>query len=229
MNQTMTKAILSAAWSMLTLWGVLAAGPAQSATLHYTPNMTMQSLANRPDTDMVEFSNGRRVSVAQIRRLDAAAKIIQAPKVNKLPATLKAKPTGKNILVTNGRELAIALKNSNNDTIELPSGRRVTVGLVKFMQPYIEKKLGRKLDEIPKRPELTGPAIPVSRNTTKEEWKAILRKPDTTILQAPNGARITLGELKPYIMKKPRTAPPVSPSKTPTPPAGTLKRQGGVK
>ncbi len=200
-------------------------GIAQSAMLKHAPGMTVESLAGRPDTDVIQFSNGRQVTVGQMRKLDAAAKIMRQPKVDKLPASLKARPTGSNVVVSNGRELASALKRPDNDTIQLPSGQRVTVGIVRFLQPYIEKKLGRKVDDIPRRPDLTGPAISVSKNTTKEEWKTILRKPESTILQGPNGARVTVGELKPYLIKQARTVPKGTPVKTSAPvPAG---RGGG--
>ncbi len=204
----------------------LLTGTARSATLKHTPGMTVGSLAGRADTDVIQFSNGRHVTVGQMRRLEAAAKIMRAPRADKLPASLKAKPTGSNIVVSNGRELATALKRPDNDTMQFPSGQRVTVGVVRFLQPYIEKKLGRKMDQVPTRPDLTGPAVNVSKNTTKEEWKNILRKPDSTVLQSPNGARVTIGELKPYLLKRTQARPAGTPVKTSAP---LPVRKGGGK
>jgi hypothetical protein len=49
------------------------------------------------------------------------------------------------------------------------------------------------LDTLPQRPDLSGAAIKVDANS---DWKALLQRPDQTVLESPNGTRITVGELK---------------------------------
>ncbi|MBF8258914.1 MAG: hypothetical protein HW377_1288 [Actinobacteria bacterium] len=77
--------------------------------------------------------------------------------------------------------------------MRLPSGRLATVGQIKLVQPLIEKKIGRSLSSIPKRASLSGPAVKV---TAKSDWKEIIARPDGTVLESPDGTRITVGELK---------------------------------
>ncbi len=61
----------------------------------------------------------------------------------------------------------------------------------------VEKKLGHSLADTGHAPNLAGPVLNVTRTTTKEEFIAIFRdKPDDTVLQAPNGKRITVRDLK---------------------------------
>jgi hypothetical protein len=170
---------------------------AEAGVVKYTPNMRMTDLAGRPDTDHVEFSGGRRVSVGDLRRLTATAQQMRAAAPgSRLPATLKIKPAATGTRINNASDLAAALKRSDNETVQFPSGRLATVGQVKLLQPLVEKQLGRKLTAAPLRPNLAGPAIKVSQSTTKDEWKGILQKPDSTVIESPSGKRITVGELK---------------------------------
>ena len=104
--------------------------------------------------------------------------------------------------VNNAADLAAALKHSDNESVQLPSGRLATVGQIKRLQPMVEKQLGRKLTSIPQRPNLEGPAIKISKNISKEEWKGIFQKPDNTVLESPSGKRITVGELKKTLSAK---------------------------
>ncbi len=175
----------------------------------YTPNMPANALVGRPDSDFVELSDGRRLRVGDVRRLTATAQKMRVAPVRQLPPALTAKPAATGKRVNNAAELAAALKLPDNETVVLPSGRRVTVGQIKFVQPQVEKRLGRQLTSAPQRPGLTGPAIKISKSTTKDEWKSILQKPDGTVIESPNGTRITVGELKQALAggKSPAGAP----------------------
>ena len=189
-----------------------------SGIIKYSPNVTVHSLVSRPDTDVVEFSNGGRLSVADIRRLQAAQQKMRAAKPgSRLPAALKVKPAATGKLVNTPADLSAALKRSDNETVRLPSGRLVTVGQIKVVQPLVEKRLGRSLAVLPKEQDLSGPAIKISKSTTKSEWMAIFQKPDNTIIESPNGKRITVGRLKQEMIQRDKAAP------RRTPPASTQK------
>jgi len=141
--------------------------------------------------------------LGDVRRLTATAqKMRSAAPGSRLPAALKMKPAATGIRVNNAADLAAALKRSDNETVQLPSGRLATVGQIKLVQPLVEKRLGRKLTAVPSRPNLAGPAIKISKSTTKDEWKGIFQKPDSTVLESPNGTRITVGELKQALKAK---------------------------
>ncbi|HEX9627027.1 MAG TPA: hypothetical protein VGA00_08835 [Acidiferrobacterales bacterium] len=173
------------------------ASPALKADPHvlrFTPGMPQNALAGRPDSDFVELSDGRRLRVGDVRRLKQAAQRMRAAD-KPLPPALTVKPASSGKPVGNADELAAALKLPDSATLQLPSGRRVTVGQIKFFRPQIEKRLGRPLVTTGKR---TGPAIKVGANA---DWKSLLQKPDTTVLEAPDGTRITVGELKQSLAK----------------------------
>jgi hypothetical protein len=188
-----------------------AVGPAAVATpniIKYNSKITAPSLAGRPDSDFVEFSNGRRLSMGDIRRLQAAQQKMRAAKPgSRLPAALKVKPavTGKRL--NTSADIATALKRPDNETVRLPSGRLVTMGQIKFVQPLVEKRLGRSLATLPKEKDLSGPAIKITKTTTKSEWMTIFQKPDNTVLESPNGKRVTVGRLKQEMIQRSKAAP----------------------
>jgi hypothetical protein len=175
--------------------------------IKYNSTITAQSLAGRPDSDFVEFSNGRRLRVRDIRRLQTVQQKMMAANPGRLlPAALKVKPASKGRLLNTQADIVAALKRPDSETVQLPSGRLVTVGQIKFVQPLVEKRLGRSLTQI-KQNNLEGPAIKITKTTTKSEWVTILRMPDSTVLESPNGKRITLGKLKQEMTQKRKIAP----------------------
>lgn len=172
----------------------MAAAAAQPGVLKVVPNMPANALAGRPDTDLVELSDGRRVRVGDIRRLTAAAKRIQAAAPgSKAPQAFRTKPAATGTPVSRAADLSAALQRADNETVVLPSGRRTTVGMIRLLQPEVEKRLGRPISAGAVPAARSGPAVKVGANA---DWKVILEKPDATVLEAPNGARITVGELK---------------------------------
>lgn len=162
--------------------------------LKFSPNLSAAELAKRPDTDLIELSNGRRISLGAIRQLRERAQKLRANTPNsRLPKAFTTKPAATGMVVSNSSDLAAALKLSDDTTVVLPSGKRITVRMLRFLQPEIERQLGRSLMTGAEAPKRVGPAIQVNRKTN---WKEILQKPDDTILESPNGKRITVGELK---------------------------------
>lgn len=193
---------------------MIGAALAEPGIVKYTPDMTVNSLAGRPDTDLGELKNGRRVSLGDLRRLEAAAQKMRAPKVDLMPAVLKLKPAATGTPVKTAADLVAALKLPDNATVQLPSGRLATVGQIKLVQPLVEKRLGHSLAMVVQRPNLTGPAIKIMKGTTRAQWEDILKKPDTTVLESPNGKRITVGEAKQYLAKNNTAIPGAAPRKT---------------
>ncbi|MEZ4601470.1 MAG: hypothetical protein R2940_16905 [Syntrophotaleaceae bacterium] len=171
--------------------GVQPAGP---HVVPISPDLRLSSLASRPDSDQVELSDGKRVRLGELRRMDQAARRLRsAPATAIVPAPLRHKPAATGKRVDSPTALAEALKYPDNETIELPSGHRLTVGQLRFLQPQIEKRLGRSINNLNQRPDLSGRA---TRVTGKSDWKALLNQPDHTVLESPGGKRITVGELK---------------------------------
>jgi len=194
---------------------MIGAALAEPGIMKYTPNMTVKSLAGRPDTDLIELKNGRRVSVGDLRRLDTAAQKMRAPKIDRMPAVLKVKPAATGIKINNAADLAAALKLPDNATVQLPSGRFATVGQIKLVQPLVEKRIGHSLTMMVQRPNLSGPSIKITKGTTRAQWESILKRPDNTVLESPNGKRITVGEAKQYLAKNFKAMPSAAPALAP--------------
>ena len=198
--KTPSRAPALAAAALLLTAGAAVAAP---GVVTHTANLRVADLAGRPDTDLVEFPGGGRISVGTLRRLEAAAPKLRAPGSFRLPAALGARPAATGLRLSNAADLAEALKRPDSETVQLPSGRLATLGQIRFVQPQVEKGLGRSLTAFPRRAALSGPAVKVSGGTTADEWKGIFQKPDATVIESPNGTRITVGELKQAL----RTAP----------------------
>jgi len=171
--------------------------PALSAppeVIKFSRTMPIDALAGRADTDLVELSDGRRLKVADVRRLTQTAQQIRAAVPgSRMPQALKIKPAAKGTPVRNANDLAAALKRPDSETLELPNGRTLTVGQLKLVREEVELRLGHSLANLPQRPDLRGAAIKVDANS---DWAALLQRPDNTVLESPNGTRITVGELK---------------------------------
>jgi hypothetical protein len=188
-----------------------AGGPAtvssQQNVIKFSPNLPASAFNGRPNTDVVEMPDGRRVKLGDIRRLKDMAKRLRAtPPGSKLPNAFRTRPAATGTPINNAADLSAALKRPDTDTVVLPSGRRVTVGMIRQFQPQVEKRIGRPLAAGAKPPDRSGPAIKIDKKT---DWKAILAKPDATVLEAPNGSRITVRELRQALAAAPsRRSPP---------------------
>jgi hypothetical protein len=192
-NSILSKSRFLAA-AAVTVFFVCIGGPnigiaAPEPMVHkFTPGMKMSDLAGRPDTDLMILQNGGRMSLGDIRKLgDKSRKIRAAVHNRRLPEAFKIKP-GNVVHVSTRADLSAAL-SQKGATIEFNNGKRIPVAMIKELQPYIEKKLGRKLD-------MPGNTINV---TAKSDLKSLLNQPDNTVLESPNGRKITVGELKQFM------------------------------
>ncbi len=208
---------------------------ASNVVLKHTPGMTVQSLAGRSDQDLIELPGGRRVTVGYMRSLQALSQAMRTPRAKNPnfvrlrqqgPQAFQVKPAASGTRITGAGGLAAALKSlPDKDTVQLPNGRLATMEQIRLVQPLVEKKLGRRIDVAPMRPALSGPAIKVSSQTSKEEWKKILQGPENRILEAPNGQRLTVYELNQYLTSN-RANKPAS-GKSPVPAKATQPPQKG--
>ncbi len=137
---------------------------------------------------------GTVVSAADLSRVSRISKALRKNKKKKLPKALTLKTRKRGTKVKNLEDIKKALKRRSKDTLILPSGQRLTVGLLKLIQPQVEEQLGRGLTAKKDRARV----IKVGKKT---DWKSVLQMPDNTILQAPNGKKITVIQLKSTLAK----------------------------
>lgn len=189
-----------------------APGQLRPTIIKFNRNMPPNALLGKPDTDLVELSNGKRMKVGDIRRITAIANKnrITAPKSLE-PKAVKLRPAATGgIPLRSKADLNNALQQrQDSDTVVLPSGRRTTVAMLRMVQPQVEERRKQLRPTTMQRPNLTGPAM---RVTADSDWAAILKQPDSTILESARGKRITVGELKQSLassLKQPAAAPQI--------------------
>jgi len=181
----------------------------QPAIIKFNRNMPPNALQGRPDTDLVELSSGKRMKVGDIRRLTSIAhkNRTTAPKSLE-PQALKLKPAATGGIAIRGKnDLQAAMQRPDSETVVLPSGKRTTVGMLRLLQPQIEERRQQLRVANKPRPDLSGPAVRISAGT---DWYALLKQPDSTVLETAQGKRITVGELKQNLVnsgKQPFAAP----------------------
>ena len=176
----------------------ISAAGIQPNIIKITANTSSSILLGRPDTDILELPSGRQMKLGDLRRFSNISQKLKTPPQKKSMTAkhvFKVKPKGQGIAIKNSSDLAAALKRSDTDTVALPSGRRATVGQIRFLEPYIEKRVGHKITQT-RQIDNKANTLKIQATTDKAYWKNILEKPDNTILEAPDGTRITVGELK---------------------------------
>jgi hypothetical protein len=195
---------LAIAVGLLTAGAALAAATvAQPTIVKLTPGMTSQAIVGRPDTDMIEFPNGRQMSVGAARRAQAHLDELRRPRMSSLSAGLKLKPAATGTRVTSPSDLVAALQRSNSETLQLPSGARLTVAQLKVLQPEVEKRLGQPLASLRQRPARIGTVVKVGPTTQQAQWVELMKNsPDTTVLEGPQGELTTVGELKQELKRR---------------------------
>lgn len=178
---------------------------AAANVVKFTPNLRLSALAARPDSDLVELSDGRRVRLGEARRLEAAVQKARAARHPDVLPALARKPAATGVPVRDPSELAAALKRNDQDTVVLPSGRRATVAQLRIAKELADKQRASAAASASQRPNLAGPAI---RVTAQTDMKALMSRPDSTVLESPKGTRVTVGEIKQYFAQKNRAAAP---------------------
>lgn len=169
---------------------------AQSNMLKITPGMTSADLAGRPGSTLVVLSSGKTIKLGRLRHLLELSRKAKLAKASPMPRGLALKPAQTGYPVKSGQDLSAALKRPDSDTLQLPSGRKITVGMLRYLQPLVEQQLGRKISDASPRGGKNAKVIKIKKTADKAYWESILKKPGATVLENPDGKRITVGDLK---------------------------------
>ncbi len=163
----------------------------EPSIIKYNRTVPISAMHGRSDNDLVEFASGKRVRLGELRKLDAFSKKLKATPDKHLITGLRQQPSDHpKLTIRSAAELTAALKFNNTDTIQLPSGKRYTVAQLRLAEEMVKKNLG-----IEPKKRMMKPAE-IIQITPKTDWKTVLKTDDNTILQSPNGTRITVLELK---------------------------------
>jgi hypothetical protein len=164
-------------------------------------------LAALRDDQFIQTPAGRRISVKRYRALRAllATARADASKPRQVPfAFLPPPPKGTGAVIAPHETAAHLLARPVTDVVKLKTGSSVSVAQLKLMVPYVEAHYHVSLAE-----QHPGPATKIAGVA---QLKALPRSaPDTTILEAPHGTRITLGALRAALKARRAVAAPVAP------------------
>jgi len=194
--------VVTASLCLFLLGFVSLSQAAQVETISYKPGLTFQQVSSKPDTTRVEIAPGRHITVGDLRRLEQVQQRMRATAPDsKLPGAFKIRPNISQVKLTMASQvdLSAALKLQDNATVRLPSGRIVTVAMLKYLAPIIQKQAGIDIAKVGLRPKLSGAAVKVPDANNRKRWQEIFQMPPETVLEAPDGHRVTLGEFAQYI------------------------------
>ncbi|GEM_PF-2530750 len=162
-----------------------------SSIIKYNRTVPISTMQGRSDDDLIEFSSGKRVRLGELRKLDTLSKKLKtAPDKHLIPGLRQQPSTYPKLTIRSASDLTAALESDNTDTIQLPSGKRYTVAQLRLAEERVKKILRTEPNKRQLKP---GGIIQI---TPKTDWKTVLKADDNTILQSPNGTRITILELK---------------------------------
>jgi hypothetical protein len=163
--------------------------------LRMNASTNISQLRSLNPTAVIETPTGKRVRAGDFLRLTDALKSNTLNKPLTRHDMTMARPTGAAQLkigpATNLRNLATQQPNT---TIELPGGIKMRAGDLTKLDEFSKRRLGKSIFDQPARPHAN--ALNVTKLTKKGDLAALKGRPDSTVVEIPNGARATLGELR---------------------------------
>ena len=182
-------------------------------TFAMTHETTFQEVLAHADSETMVSAEGKRISVARLRQANALTQRYVANRsrlprvkfiaVNKTAAAQKIGPN---------TDLAALLNQPDDTPLETPSGKRFNVSVLKILQPEIERRIGRPINQLRSsaggRAAIYAPGLATQKVPTKPKIADLLKQPDSQVLESPHGIRITVGELRHYLATHPATAAP---------------------
>ena len=177
------------------------------ATIKFAPGLTtLAQLRTLPPNTMIELSNGQKVKAGQFTRTTDALTGLAAKKAKlKRMDFVFTRPTGVAQLKLNASNLSAARSMAPNTVLELPNGLKLTTAELKKLDALdartkIRQMLGGNAPAAGGASRYAG--MPAIQLKTKADIEKLKGKPDSTIVEAPDGTRSTLAELKAALAEK---------------------------
>ncbi|MEO8384471.1 MAG: hypothetical protein ABI583_04465 [Betaproteobacteria bacterium] len=168
--------------------------------------MTLSQLRALPANTMIELRSGQKVKASQFTATADALKDLGTKKASlKRMDFVFTRPTAVAKLKLNAGNLAAARAMAPNTVLELPNGIKLTSAELKKLDALeartnIRQLLGGNAPSAAGANRYAGqPAIQLR---TKADVEKLKGKPDNTVIEAPDGTRSTLGELKAALAEK---------------------------
>lgn len=178
-----------------------AAAPAlTSEQFEVTKKTKLSEIRALPDNKPVRMTNGR---VIPAKNLKAFADMLKNAKtkgaVSRATEKFSTAQGAAQIQLAKGSNLHFLKTRNNSEVIQLPSGRKLTVGDFKKLDQVAVAMTGQSITSRQAAPP-KGSGTPIKIKSQKD-FEALADKPDSTLLESPLGKKITLGELRAYAKK----------------------------
>ena len=159
-----------------------------------------------PQGAMIELNNGRKVKASQfVATADALKGLSGKPaKLKRMDFTF-TRPVAVAQLKLNSTNLATARAMAPNTVLELPNGLKMTSAELKQLDTLEARTNIRQMLIAQAGPAAAANKYagrPAIKLRTKADIEQLKGKPDGTIVEAPDGSRSTLGELKAALAEK---------------------------
>jgi len=171
------------------------------ANLQIGKHTTLSQIRALPDSAPVRTPGGRVTTAGRFKALaDAIVRIRQkGAGTQPNPAFALSRTRGPaQLVLAPGADLREVAKRPESDVIGLPDGRTITVGDLKKLSAFQQRRTGRALLDAPsvaRRQARTGPA---TRIDSTDDLARLAGRPDSLLLETRTGKRLTLGELRAY-------------------------------
>jgi len=181
---------------------------ANAGIIKFEPGkISLVQLRALPPDALIELNNGRKIKAAHFVATADALKGLSAKtvKLKRMDFTF-TRPISVAQVKLNATNLALARSMAPNTVLELPNGLKMTTGELKQLDTLeartnIRQMLIAQLGTGAAAPSKYAgrPAIKLRSKADIEQLKG---KPDSTIVEAPDGSRATLGEMKAALAEK---------------------------
>jgi hypothetical protein len=180
--------------------------------LKIVPNVAlMAKIRALPPDAVVETSSGRKVTAAHFVATMDGLKGLSAKQAKLKPMAFNfSRPTAAAAVKINANTFASVRAMPHNTVLELPSGVKLTNGELKQLETLeartnIRQLMGSSVSiaaSVPNNAAAKYAGLPAIKLRTQADIAQLKGKPDSTIVEAPDGTRSTLGELKAALAAK---------------------------
>lgn len=176
-------------------------------TMKFVPGkISLAQVRALPAGAMIELNNGRKVKASQfVATADALKGLSGKPaKLKRMDFTF-TRPVAVAQLKLNSTNRATARAMAPNTVLELPNGLKMTSAELKQLDTLEARTNIRQMLIAQAGPAAAANKYagrPAIKLRTKADIEQLKGKPDSTIVEAPDGSRSTLGELKAALAEK---------------------------
>ncbi|MBB5202864.1 hypothetical protein HNQ51_000157 [Inhella inkyongensis] len=155
--------------------------------------VTLQTLRALPPDTLVQTRSGRQVPARQVLALADAIRAAQQQRPQARELQFSRSTGSPAVNLAPGVNLAAVMARPATDVVQLPNGQRLSVADLQKLDALSRQINGRGFVAGTPARAPAGPAIKIDSARDLDKLRS---QPDSTVLENPQGQRITLGELR---------------------------------